>query len=306
MFAPEGYVPLAEVWTWFEDKFGTWCQSQAIHFYETAELPMNLDTFGSPRDLCEDLFLKSLEDVPITLASADGATITVTALLSHSNARLFEKNTPLGSLWIAQDPEEAGAEKEWLIQMGSRQFVRPGDSDTHVNEWLQRRYGNTDGMDAPPPTARTHAFHTLPFLFERGSFVFPNTLPPWTRDMLEDAYLRNLKDACRGRSMCLSDECAAQWKKSVKEVRVGEIFEGLVKKPARRFEDMAKMDQPLSAGRPRKQDRVFDVLQSLPQNKLDLSRKELRRLVEEELNESVSMSVLDRARTALKGDSRDG
>lgn len=290
MYAPEGYEPLASLWAWFEARFGTWCRAKAILFYCNSDCYMPAEIFGSPRDLCEDLFLRSLEDFQITLATANGPPVRVTPVLSNSPARLFEKATPFESFMISVYPDEAGFENEWLIRMGSRQFTPTGHTDAEVNEWLQAHYRG-DESDVQSPGHTRSAFHTLPYLFERGSFVFPSDLPPWSNDLLEDAYFRNLKDQAGGRAFCLSVEQAATWRRSLTQPQAARLLEQLV--PA--FKQIAPAGEQITAGRPQKLDRVIAAVRELQLIESGLTRKEMLRRLEERLGERISPSTLDRA-----------
>lgn len=300
MYAPEGYEPLASLWTWFEARFGTWCHAKAILFYSNPDRYTSAEIFGSPRDLCEDLFLRSLEDFDITLAAANGPSIQVKPVLSNSPTRLFEKATPFESFVISVYPDEAGFENEWLIRMGSRQFTPTGHTDAEVNKWLQARHrGDESDVQSPGPTSS--AFHTLPYLFERGSFVFPSDLPPWSSDLLEDDYFRNLKDQAGGRAFCLSVEQAATWQRSLTKPQAERLLEQLV--PA--FKQIAPVGDQITAGRPQKLDRVVAAVRELQLIESGLMRKEMLRRLEERLGERISPSTLDRATKAIKHEKND-
>lgn len=295
MYAPEGYEPLASLWTWFEARFGTWCQSKAVEFYSNPDGYTPAEIFGSPRDLCEDLFLRSLEDFDITLAATIDPPVSVRPVLSNSPARLFEKATPFESFMISTFPDEAGIENEWLIRMGSRQFEPTGHTDTQVKEWLQVRYCNANSS-VSTSIAALPTFHTLPYLFQRGSFVFPSELPPWSSDLLEDAYFRDLKDRVGGRAFCLSIKQSAKWRRSNSNSKVEQLLERQV--PA--FKQISPTRKAAKAGRPAKQDRIIAVLRETQWVQSGLSRKEILRRLEDRLGESTSISTLDRALTALK------
>ena len=295
MYAPEGYEPLASLWTWFEAKFGAWCHTKAILFYSNPDLYTPAEIFGSPRDLCEDLFLRSLEDFQITLAAADRPPVKVKPVLSNSPARLFVKATPFESFMIAVFPDEDVFENEWLIRMGTRQFTPTGHTDTEVNEWLQAHYRG-DASDVQSPGKTRSAFHTLPYLFERESFVFPSDLPPWSSDLLEDAYFRNLKDQAGGRAFCLSVEQAATWRRSLTEHKVRNLFVLIV--PA--IAPLMLNAEKSQGGRPKKSHWVTSAIEDLKLTDSPLSLKEKVRRVIEYSGESVSESTVKRVLRDLK------
>ena len=86
MFAYAGYVPLSRLWGTFEEKYLKWCCARACEFY-TAEKSDRVDIFGSPRDLCEDLFLASLSELRVTLCMAEGPVLDVDATLPGTNSK---------------------------------------------------------------------------------------------------------------------------------------------------------------------------------------------------------------------------
>ncbi|WP_375230024.1 hypothetical protein [Roseobacter sp. S98] len=88
MFAFEGYTLLSFLWGVFEERYLKWCCARACEFYR-ADKFSRYDHFGSPRDLCEDLFLESLSELRVTLCTTEGPILDIDASLSGTNAKLF-------------------------------------------------------------------------------------------------------------------------------------------------------------------------------------------------------------------------
>lgn len=81
MFAADGYVTLASLWDEFEKRHLKWCCARACESY-TAEQFSREDHFGSPRDLCEDLFLGSISELRLTLCASEGPVLNIDPKLS--------------------------------------------------------------------------------------------------------------------------------------------------------------------------------------------------------------------------------
>ncbi len=214
MFAPEGYTPLSSLWCMFEERYLKWCCARACEFYTAEQFSLD-DHFGSPRDLCEDLFLESFSELRVTLCTSEGSVLDIDASLSGTNAKLFQKAAVMESFSIAMFEDEAGPQNEWLIRMGSPQFRQAGHTDGEVKDWiteyaaLVEREADFYAVNIP--------FHTLPYLFERQSYVIARHFPPWSKDMWDDHYERNLPEHCRGASICLKEVLARRWQDSLSE-----------------------------------------------------------------------------------------
>lgn len=117
MIAREGYVSLATLWNEFERRFGIWCQDWATKCYE-ADLIDSPVWFGTALDLCEDLFIRSLDGSTLTLLGPDGSILEVPAALGTGRLRLLGKLGVLESAAIADNKMETGKNGRWLMQMG--------------------------------------------------------------------------------------------------------------------------------------------------------------------------------------------
>ena len=295
MYALPGYEPLSELWVCFEQRFGALCQEKAIEFYQNPDGYSQTEIFGSPRDLCEDLFLKSLDGFKIALVGVGGEIIEFLPVFSNSLARLFEKATPFESLIISSFPNEAGPEGEWLIRMGSRQFRPSMHSDSDVADWL-----NAIPIECKNGshrlTSNACVFHTWPYLFVREAFTVPRAFPPWASDMLEDAYFETLKGQNGDRSMCLRSELADKWRRSLTQREVRSLLAQCASMFAQ--PEMDKVGS--SGGRPNKLKLVEQAMVELGLASKRHSVREIVRQVSDHLNDNVSESTVKRARKELK------
>ena len=214
MFAPAGYIAVARLWGDFERKYLKWCCTRACEFYQSSEYDQK-DIFGSPRDLCEDLFLASLTDCELTICTPEHKALKFPAALHGTNAKLFQKATVFESYCIATSPEEAGEDGIWLSKMGSPQFEFTDHSDTKVAEWIGKYSRLLEGDKELQ--AVTIPFHTLPFLFERQSWVVARSFPQWAEDMIDDVFRQTLPECSKGGSICLDEGTARKWREAQSE-----------------------------------------------------------------------------------------
>ena len=288
MYAREGYVSLSRLWRDFESRFSPLCKERALACMKAD--PHSSDfVFGTALDLCEDVFLRTFDTCHLSLVPLQGEVVLVEPVLAHSGARLLLKSTAYESALISIHPDESGPNGKWLRQMGSSAFCA-ADSG-----WLwPDKMGRGSDVDLEN-VLFANEFHTLPILFERPAYVIAQELPPWSNDLLEESYVRNVWHQTRGSSICLSDATKEVWNKLLTKQYVETILNDLV---PRCSPDAVPTE--LIGGRPRKLPEVIGAYQELGLMKEKLSRKEELRRVGEHLNDVISPSTLDRARRALK------
>ena len=289
MFSIEGYVPVAKLWSEFEARFGAWCRTKACECYRSEDFA-ETEHFGSPRDLCEDLFFQSLVSFNLTLVATDGQKLEVMPDLNVSNTKLFQKATQFESLMISMSENESGPDNKWLLQMGSHQFLRVAHTDSEVAHWLEV-HDRDSGEKPVDPDPIANKDHTLPYFYQRPSFVIPKELPPWTKDMIDGAYVRNLSEERAGNSICLASNLARKWREGLSEASIAQLLGQLIKSV--RFEEL-EVGRP-SGGRPRKVDRVAYAYRELQLAETSLSWKEKLARVEKHLGIKASDSTLKRA-----------
>lgn len=288
MFAPDGYVAIARLRGDFEHRYLKWCCVRACEFYQSDEYDQK-DIFGSPRDLCEDLFLASLAKCDVTVCTPDGRTLHLPAALDGTNAKLFQKATVLESCSISMFPDEAGEEGCWLSRMGSPQFKPTDHFDATVAEWngayskLAENEEELQVVNVP--------FHTLPFLYERQSMTIARSFPPWSRDMIDDVFRHILPDWCKGGSICLAENTAYKWREAQVEASLLADLVRLVPSVSC-FSIGSHMS---NGGRPRKIDEVKRLCREYEQELLLLTWKERLRFLERRAGVRVSTTTLRNA-----------
>ncbi|SEN89779.1 hypothetical protein [Palleronia pelagia] len=289
MFSREGYVPISKLWRDFEQTMGAWCLKSAQSIYRSKTFQPR-EAFGTSLDLCEDIFLHLLDDYGLSLVPASGDVINVSPTLPKSAARFLEKMSVLESSIVADCPDQAGAKSEWLTSMGSNQFRRafngtfsPEDTSPRSNLDWDERLGAA-------------AFHTLPILFERSSFVVARQLPPWANDLIEDAYVRHVWGNVAGYSICLTAKEGTRFCRAMSPKVALPVLGALV--PS--FD--VQIGVGPEAGRPRILEDVRDALRTLDLLDSDLRWKQKQAAVEAVLGRAVSETTLRRAAQHAKGD----
>lgn len=289
MFARDGYIPLSRLWRDFEGKYLPLCKARALACMEAD--PHSSDfVFGTALDLCEDVFLMSFDKCELELVPLVGEVVQVDPVLIPSGARLLLKTTAIESAQISMFPDEAGPDGKWLKQMGSSAFYA-----ADIGFLWPDRMGRDTGADLEK-VLFANLFHTLPILFERQTFVIAKELPPWSNDLLEESYIRNVWKETRGFSICLSEASAQLWKRSLTSQSLNMIFKDLI--PVVSAD--ADQNNQSAGGRPEKLTDVIRAYKELGLMNANLARKEELRQIEEHLREKVSQSTLVRARRALR------
>jgi len=251
--------------------------------------------FGTALDLCEDAFLRTFDTLRVSLIPLQGEIIEVDPILPHSGAKLFSKLSVFESAHVGGFPDEAGSNGEWLKQMGSSAF-KMADLG-----WLWPEKAGRDTGIVLENILFADVFNTLPILFERPAFVIAQERPPWSFDLLEDSYARNLWCETRGSSICLSDAAVRDWEKSLSPKSVDTTLLNLL--PDTPLDP--DIEKSPNIGRPAKLHIVIDAYKDLELNEKNLSRKEERRLIEEYLQCKIGASTLDRARRCLRANGNE-
>ena len=249
--------------------------------------------FGTALDLCEDIFLGTFDKLHFSLLSPQGDVIEVDAALPNSSAKLLLKTSAFESTHISMCPDEAGSDGKWLKQMGSSVF-RAADLGFLLPDWRGRSTG-----EELERILSARIFHTLPIFFERSGFVIAHELPPWSNDLLDGSYLRNVWHGIKGAAICLSDPLADAWRKSQTDKSIRNTLHGMLSdRPA-----IAMSVDRKSGGRPGKLPVAMHAYQELGLADEKLTRKEELRRLETHLGIKIGLTTVDRIRRVLKSES---
>lgn len=299
MFAKEGYTPLATLWGEFERAYLEWCNIQACAHFESYGFTI-YNVFGSPRDLCENLFLRTMEKHELALLTSTGEIIRSPATLPDTNASMFTKATVFESMAIVNDPDEAGMENEWVLQMGSNAFDYWPHMEADYASWSDR-YCASEATNGCADTQGRMPFHTLPYCFERATYIIPKKLPPWTIDMIDTSFARNLSGAVLGSSICLDDCVAGKWRRKLNEAYLLELFFRMMNGALE--PDVAEAEP--KSGRPNKVSKIAKAYVELGLIDSDLSWKAKHTKLMDHLGMEFSKTTLKSAAKLAAAEKRD-
>lgn len=288
MYTRKGYISLARLWRFFEKEFLPLCKRRSLEWLQ-ADPNSSEFLFGTALDLCEDVFLRSFEPLQMSLVPLQGEIVQIEPTLLNPGAKLLLKLTAFESAHVSILPDEAGPDGKWLKQMGSTAF-RPADFG-----WL---YPGSKGRDIDSGQNEfllADVFNTLPVLFERPTFVVAHEMPPWSKDLLADSYVRNVWPGTRGSAICVSEEAATGWKKALN----AEIPDLHLKELIHDKSVAQRANQHVNGGRPRKLDGVIRAYLELGLLHEALTQKEELRRIEAYLDDQISPSTLVRAKHHL-------
>jgi hypothetical protein len=234
----------------------------------------------------------SFDKSVLDLVPLVGEVVQLDPALTRSGARFLLKTTAFESALISEFPDEAGPDGKWLKQMGSSAFcaadwgfLRPDEMGRDTGAALEK-------------ILFADLFHTLPILFERQAFVIAKELPPWSEDLLEESYVRNVWQETRGSSICLSESSVRKWKKNLGPPIVAGILNLLL--PNVLLDTNLKL--PAKGGRPEKLSVVVRAYRELGLINEKLPRKQELRMIEQHIDDDVSSTMLDRARRRVRQD----
>ncbi|MGO4909827.1 hypothetical protein ACEN2J_16000 [Pseudorhodobacter sp. W20_MBD10_FR17] len=276
MFCPAGYVTLAELWKEFFAKYRVPLSRRAIDQFGKSDFQLG-ETFGSPDDYCEDVFLSTLSDMRVFAAAADGRVAQLETAPDGARSRLFAKMSPFESFLAARNPTEAGVDGFWLRRIGSDHFQEWNVTTQTFSDW-NAQFGGSDGQ-----VSKRIYFHSLPFAFERGRYVVPDDAPPWICDVIDEHYLPRMIATFRGSALCIEDKAARKWRNLVLNAlelpQLGDLT----------------LQKPLSMGRPNKVAAISQAYHLHYPDGHSVTMKELSRVLEKETRMTFSVKTLRRA-----------
>ncbi|MBW4709860.1 hypothetical protein KX928_18915 [Roseobacter sp. YSTF-M11] len=234
--------------------------------------------------------MSSIANFELALLASSGDVFETPSKLPNSNASIFTKATVFESMAIVHDPDEAGPDNEWLYQMGSTRFQYWAHMEASFSS-CGDRFCSDARCDDEGGNGGVMPFYTLPYCFERGTYLVPKKLPPWTVDMIETSFARALSGPLLGSSICLSNVDAGKWRRRVTSEYLETLFVRLMDGGS----NVEETDSTPKSGRPKK---VTAVAKAYAEQGLigsDLSWKAKHTLLEEHLGMEFGKATLKAA-----------
>lgn len=161
---------------------------------------------GSPLDICEHYFLKTLATVGFHLASPSGDVVRVHALLRDEHYNLLSVTGPYDSAWHAvqmqieaEKSDDEGLELPSWFQSWPHEMV---ENDAWAETYEQDRTFRKSRAYSPFNDLK---HHTLPFHFERHSYLVSSRVPTFA---LKSSLSRDVAPILKhyvGWAICLDD-----------------------------------------------------------------------------------------------------
>ncbi|MGR3513500.1 MAG: hypothetical protein ACU0GG_12130 [Paracoccaceae bacterium] len=208
------------------------------------------DEFGSPKDLLEETFIKSLGELKLTVCAPDGTTMHLPASVADGSSTIFQRLSVMESTIACEELADLGLNDDWLSRMGSSKFSAWPYQLCAAREWSDAFPEPEFEYDLRRPWARCR-FHRLPMWFERHRFVVPTSAPIWTHDAIDSAFAGSTVPKLFGWSICLENRRASKWKS--RNIRSHQYRKYL-------GQDQSEIE---FIGRPSKQEHVLECLKRL-------------------------------------------
>lgn len=206
MFCPVGYRSAAELWHEYQIQ-----RLKSVYMSATEAYQKHKEKFsylrGSPLDICEFLFLSSLCEVGVCLASPRGDVSRVFIRLADGEHSLFSVLSPMRAASFAAAVPLDKACKDAINLFGQHSFSSWKHSveerDSWINAYPQLSDAEYDEYDFD---ANRIWHHTLPCHFLRDSFLIADTVPLWVSERAGDTVIKPILDHYEGWSICISEE----------------------------------------------------------------------------------------------------
>lgn len=205
MFCPVGYRSVAELWNEFLNVRLESIYTSTVAGYNKPNFKAAF-TRGSPLDVCEHVFLKSLSEVGLHLASPTGEVVRTHIQLKEGGGSILSTEGPYDSMW-----REAymRVEKTDKTDTASRLFhlFKPWCYEPTQGEKWSETYQTVTSFDGEEwRAARVKLFHhTLPIHFTRESYLVSDEMAPWSTKLRMAPTVAPILENFNGWALCLDE-----------------------------------------------------------------------------------------------------
>ncbi|MFK8035418.1 MAG: hypothetical protein AB8B94_14855 [Hyphomicrobiales bacterium] len=206
MFSPPDFHPAAALWIEFlERRLEASYANTALH-YRKPDFVAGL-VRGSPLDICEHYFLKTLAEVGFHLASPDGDVVKVHVLLRDEHPSLLSVLGPYDSASHAAsmrvEAERTGEGpavfpslfQDWTFEMQA--------NDAWANVYEEKKKFNRTITSSPFQDLK---HHTLPYHFRRHAYTISPEIPTFALDSARSSDVSPILENFAGWAVCLHKE----------------------------------------------------------------------------------------------------
>lgn len=279
MFCPVGYRSAAELWEEYRKRRLPSVYVSAANAYSD-----HITTFsllrGSPLDICEFLFLKSLTSVGFHLASPSGNIIRVFIVFEDGQPSIFSVLTPHTSAYNSAAARLDKAFQTSVKILAGNQFAAWDHEVSEQDSWVSSYPIFTEEeFEINLSDGFLIQHHTLPSYFIRPSYLIASQIAPWASDHAGDTEIQPILEHYAGWSICI-DEATYQGKWQ-------ECLSGRMPN----FADEATIERTAKPGRPRLEV-AYAAFASMGFDKGKLSWAQVRAKIRRETGEEPSDKTL--------------
>lgn len=204
MFCPVGYRSVAELWKEFSKVRLETIYTSTVAGYNKPNFKASF-TRGSPLDICEHVFLKSLCEVGLHLASPAGDVVRTNIQLEEGRASILSTEGPYSSMWREAHMR---LEKTDNTDTASRLFHLFKSwcyEPTQGDKWSET-YQAVTSFEGEWQDARVKLIHhTLPIHFTRESYLVSDEMAPWSTKLRMAPAVAPILENFSGWALCLDE-----------------------------------------------------------------------------------------------------
>lgn len=206
MFCPAGYHPAAALWIEFVEARLESIYATSVAHYNSVDFHAGF-VRGSPLDICEHYFLKTLATVGFHLAAPTGQVVRIHILMRDGHDNLLTVLDPYGSAW-SKTAMMVEAEKTEVQDVALPSGFTSWEHEAHDHDAWAIAYKSErafpKGVVLAPYADLQH--HTFPFHFERHSYLITGHVPKFAFASSLSPNVRPILENFAGWSLCLDDQ----------------------------------------------------------------------------------------------------
>ena len=199
MFCPVGFTSVAELWWKYREKRVEGFYISATRYFHSTDFHA-IATRGSPLDICEHTFLRSISMFGLCLAAPDGRLIKIHAPLEDGYKSLFSVLDFSTSAYNAAAVKLEEETDDLVLQIAGLAYTS-WDGIKIEKSWWREHYP----LGAYKYELSSLRFHCLPICFERERYCVVEQLPPWAFRMGNANDLKVIVKHFGGWAICLPD-----------------------------------------------------------------------------------------------------
>lgn len=213
MFCPVGYRSAAELWPEFRTRLLEAVYLSALQTYDDRTILPTI-VRGSPLDICEHLFLRSMAEIGVHLASPRGEVVRIHVDCFDHLPNLFSRIPPYRAGLATALAFLNSSDPDFESKFTGDEYKDWDMLDEAPDVW-SKQYGDFEERKRLHTIENSFGlvFNSIPNFVLRPSFVIAETAPPWADDAKCNT-IRPILESFGGWAVCItSDEYETVWQK---------------------------------------------------------------------------------------------